>query len=264
MKIPPIGLGTWQLTGAECTKTVMLALQIGYRHIDTAHVYENHHAISKAIKGFDRKQLFITSKLSLDQVDPHDVQRSVHNACNLALKELDTEYLDLYLIHWPDRSLPLLKIFQAIEILVQEKKVRQAGVSNFTLHHIEDLLKGGSKPLFNQVEFHPYLYQKELLHFCRDQGIELVAYRPFGKGQLLNDPVLKEIGQIHRKNTAQIILRWLIEKQIPVIPKASSEKHLRENLDVFDFVLSDQEIQQIKQLHRNKRFCGEEDDEFNY
>src|SRR5689334_11008095 len=138
-KIPLIGLGTWELKGRECSKIVEKAIDLGYRHIDTAHVYENHRAIAKAIKGFDRSHLFLTSKIALDQVNFKNIEGSVEKACDRALKELGVDYLDLYLIHWADHTLALDKIFEGMQSLVKKSKILQAGVSNFTIHHLEDL-----------------------------------------------------------------------------------------------------------------------------
>lgn len=266
MKLPLIGLGTWDLRGNECTEIVQTALDVGYRHIDTAHIYQNHVAIGKAIATFNRSQLFITSKLDPEtQIDRANVAHSVNQACDLALKELNTPYLDLYLIHWPDRSLPLAQMYQAMNHLVEQGKVKRAGVSNFTIHHLEDLRKAGPTPWANQVEFHPYLYQKELLEYCRKHDIELIAYRPFGKGKLLpHEPILKTIGSAHGMSPAQVVLRWLIQKRIPAIPKASSKKHLQENLAAFDFVLSESEMAQLDQLNRGTRFCMPDEPEFLY
>jgi 2,5-diketo-D-gluconate reductase B len=254
-KIPLIGMGTWDLRGAACTKAVSIALELGYRHIDTAHVYENHTAISKALKKTDRSKIFLTSKISLDQIDCHNVASSVEKACDLALHELGVEYLDLYLIHWPDRTFPLTQIFKALEVLIDKEKIYRAGVSNFTIHHLQDLLDDGCKPWANQVEFHPYLYQKELLDYCRLQKIELVAYRPLGKGALFKEMLFKSIGQKHGKTPSQVILRWLVQQEIPVIPKASSREHLAENFAIFDFELAPTEMEQIATLHHGKRFC---------
>lgn len=264
MKLPLLGLGTFDLTGHACTEIVKQALEIGYRHIDTSINYENQEAIKKAIKGFDRKQLFITSKFELDMIDLKKIAASVEETCDLALKQLGTDYIDLYLIHWPHRALPMTEVFKATEKLIKKGKIKKAGVSNFTIHHLENLLNDGCKPAANQVEFHPYLYQKELWDYCKTEGIELIAYRPLGKGIILKDPVLKKIGAAHDKNSAQVVLRWLLQKEIPMIPKASSKKHLTENFEIFDFELSSKEMHQIEKLHQNKRFCDSEDSEFDY
>jgi diketogulonate reductase-like aldo/keto reductase len=264
MKLPLLGLGTYELRGHECTEIVKKALEIGYRHIDTSIDYENQEAIKKAIKGFDRKQLFITSKFELEMIDKKKIPASVEETCDLALKQLGTDYLDLYLIHWPDNEMPMVEVFKAMELLVKKGKIKKAGVSNFTIHHLENLLNDGHKPAANQVEFHPYLYQKELWEYCKSEGIQLIAYRPFGKGAILKDPVLKKIGSVHGKNSGQVILRWFFQKEIPTIPKASSEKHLAENFNIMDFELSQDEMHEIDKLNQNKRFCDTEDSEFDY
>lgn len=181
MDIPSLGLGTYDLRNKQCTKIVQEALKIGYRHIDTADVYDNHKAVGKGIHGFERSELFVTSKFFLDLINPKKVEASVLKTCNKALKELGLEYLDLYLIHWPDRTYPMSEIFKAMEKLVSSGKVRHVGVSNFTIHHLEDLHRDGCRPQANQVEFHPYLFQKSLLEYCHHHKILLIAYRPFGK-----------------------------------------------------------------------------------
>ncbi len=266
MQLPQIGLGTWELRGKECVKAVKLALELGYRHIDTAHVYENHEAIQEVLEGFDRKKLYITSKIAVDvQVDTESPEKSVKKACERALKELGTDYLDLYLIHWPDRNFPLDRVFQTMLDLAEEGKILKAGVSNFNIHHLEDLRKAGAVPFANQVEFHPLLNQKELFDYCQKAQIQLISFRPFGKGKLLKeDKRFDLLGRKYGKTGAQVILRWLIQKGIPVIPKASSEEHLRENLQIFDFALEPEEMAAIESYHQNKRYCMAEEPEYNY
>lgn len=264
MDIPILGLGTYNLRNKQCTKIVQEALNIGYRHIDTAQVYDNHKAVGKGLEGFERSELFITTKFLLDQINPKKVEASVLKACNRALKDLGLDYLDLYLIHWPDRNFPISEIFKAMEVLVSSGKVRHVGVSNFTVHHLEDLQRDGCHPAANQVEFHPYLYQKSVLEHCRRHNIQLIAYRPFGKGKLLEDTLLKELGHKHQRSAAQIILRWLIQHKIPTIPKASSPEHLKENFNVFDFALASDEMKKLDSLHRNLRFCKADDSTFDY
>jgi diketogulonate reductase-like aldo/keto reductase len=198
-------------------------------------------------------------------VDPTGVEKSVRKAYEQTLRELGTEYLDLYLIHAPDRKFPLAAIFQAMQKLCEEGKLVKAGVSNYNIHHLEDLRKAGWIPFANQVEYHPYLNQKELLNYCRDQGIELISFRSFGKGALLSEePLFDQIGTNYHKTGAQVILRWLIQQKIPVIPKASSERHLRDNLTLFDFSLTEAEMVQLGELHKNKRFCHPDHPEHAY
>jgi diketogulonate reductase-like aldo/keto reductase len=262
MELPQIGLGTWELRGRECSEIVKLALEIGYRHLDTAHVYDNHEAIRKAIKHLERSKLYLTSKIAVEsQVDKERVEESVRTACHQALKELGTDYLDLYLIHGPVSGYPLGQIFVAMEQLREEGKIHHAGVSNYGINRMEDLRKTGSIPYANQVEFHPYLFQQELLDYCRSHEIVLISYRPFGKGKLLSDePLFSKIGERYQKSGAQVILRWLIQKGIPVIPKASSEKHLWDNFAIFDFSLSDDEVAEVDALNQNKRYCAAGED----
>ncbi len=258
-EMPLIGLGTYKLNGKECTKVIRQALEMGYQHIDTALSYENHEAIGKALKGFDREKVFITSKFFLDSPDVKEVGRVVKRV----LKELDTDYLDLLLIHWPNRELPLNAILEAI---MAQPQVRHAGVSNYTIHHLQDAYDAGLKVEYNQVEFHPHLYQKKLLDFCKKHGTQLVAYRPFGqlKGPLLEEKVICEIAEAKGKTPSQIILRWIIQKGVHAIPKASSEQHLKENLSVFDFSLSEKESARIDALNQDKRYCATDWAEFDY
>jgi diketogulonate reductase-like aldo/keto reductase len=264
LDIPLLGLGTWELQDKECTDVIKLALELGYRHIDTAHLYKNHSAVGRAIHGFDRSALFITSKFTLDQIDFAHVQSSVEKSCEVALKELGTDYLNLYLIHWPNHELAIDEVFKALEKLVQKGKVLLAGVSNFTIHHLEDLRRDKCHPKVNQVEFHPLLYQKKLWEYCLAHCIQLIAYRPLGKKKLINEALFKEMGHRYEKSPAQIILRWLIQKKIPIIPKASTKRHLQENLEIFDFSLTEEDMDILDHLNKNQRFCGADDPEFNY
>lgn len=266
MELPKIGIGTWELQGDACTQIVQEALAIGYRHIDTAHMYENHSAIAKALQGIERSSVFLTSKIAIeDEVDPKNVEKSVRHACERALKELSTDYLDLYLIHAPNRELPMEEIFGAMDKLSRQGKIGKAGVSNYTIHHLQDLQKAGFTPFANQVEIHPYLAQDELVRYCRARKIEVIAYRPFGKGKLLaEEPLLSKIGAKHGKSGAQVALRWLIQRGLFVIPKGSSGKHLRENFSIFDFALTEEEMHALNQLDRGKRFCRADDQEFLY
>lgn len=264
MKIPLIGLGTWLLKGKECTNIVKEALEIGYRHIDTAHVYENHESIKEAIQGFDREKLFITTKLSLMQIDFKAVKKSVEKACDLARRELGIDYIDLYLIHWPDHLQPQHLVFQEMQRLRQKQKVGLVGVSNFNMHHLQDFAALGLYPSVNQIEFHPYLYQQEMFRFCRNHHIRVMAYRPFGKGALLKDDILSAIGKKYNKSISQVILRWLIQKDIPAIPKASSRQHLKDNLDVFDFSLDKDDVAKVDGLNKNQRFCKPDNEEHIY
>lgn len=272
--IPQVGLGTWELRGKPCTKTVQMALEQGYRHIDTAFAYENHKDIASALKGYPRDQLFITTKLSiglvgeefyLSQVDDDDVASSVEAACDLALQELKLDYLDLLLIHWPYRARPLEQILLAMHKLVAKGKLRFPGVSNYTIHHLQDAYDANLSIPFNQVEFHPYCYQQELLAFCQEHQTRLIAARPLGKGKLMGqEPLFQEIAHAHHKSEAQVILRWIVQKGVPLVVKAASPRHLQENLALFDFTLSEEDMALLDQFDLKKRFYGGSWSEFDY
>lgn len=254
-KIPVLGLGTWQLTGDECINSVLLALQLGYRHIDTAERYGNHEQVRLGIEksGVRRDELFITSKVSHSNLRRADVL----SACDKALKELGTDYLDLYLVHWPNSSIPMEETLEAMSELVDAGKVRDIGVSNFTISHIAEAIRVSPKPVsVNQVEYHAYLNQEDLLAACNRNEIALTAYSPLARGELLTDPVLADIADAHGKSVPQVALRWLTQKGIIVIPKARSKKHLADNLNVFDFELTDEEMARINTIKRNKRLIS--------
>lgn len=255
-KVPLVGLGTWELSGASCVSTVKIALDLGYRHIDTALIYDNHQDIAKAIAGFNREELFITSKFLLDQ--------NAKESCDRTLQELSLNYLDLFLIHWPDREKPINQFLREMQKLKSKGDIHHIGVSNFTIHHLQDALDQGIQIDYNQVEFHPYLYQKELWEFCQNHQIGLIAYRPLGKGELIREKTFEEIGNKYQKTPAQIILKWLVQKNISVVVKGSSKKHLEENLHIFDFCLQLEDMTKIDKLHRNKRFCKTDYSDFDY
>jgi diketogulonate reductase-like aldo/keto reductase len=256
-KIPAIGLGTWELRKEKCYAMVRKALDIGCRHIDTAFNYDNQTIIGEAIRGFARDELFLTSKVLLSQGD-------IEVICELCLKELAVDYLDCYLIHWPDRTKPMWHIVEQMEHLKRQGKILQYGVSNFTIAHLKDMQKLGATIFCNQVEFHPYLYQKELWDFCKEQKIELVAYRPLGKGALLEDPIVCQIGKKYQKTSAQILLRWVYQKGIPFVVKTSSEYRLQENFSILDFSLDDADVAALDALNSGKRFCNQSWSDFGY
>jgi diketogulonate reductase-like aldo/keto reductase len=261
--LPLIGLGTWDLRGQECISAVREALEIGYRHIDTASIYENHAAVSEGIGKFPREKLFITTKITLEDIDWRHIPDSVEKACDKALEELKTDYIDLYLLHWPDHHKPMHELVAAIHKLKEKGKIKNGGVSNCTVHHLSDLLAHHVPVAANQVEFHPYLYQRDLHAFCIKHAIQLIAYRSLGKGELVKEPLCREIGQRHNKTPSQIILRWVTQKGIPIIPKARSRAHLLENL-ALDFTLTPDEVEQIDSLDRGTRFCMTDHPEFKY
>jgi len=259
MKIPLLGLGTWDLLGSKCKKTTRLALEIGYRHIDTASIYENEMEVAEGIEGFPREELFLTTKLWNDIDRPEKVEK----ACDLSLQRLRTSYVDLYLLHWPNKE-TFIDLLGAMEQLKRKGKVKEIGISNAAIHHLEDSLRAKIPVAMNQVEFHPFLYQKELLDFCIGHKIGITAYCPLARTAVFKNKVLQEVGKKHEKTAGQAALRWLYQKGIVVIPKASSKKHLSENYEIFDFNLSDEEMAAIDALNENRRIIAPKRNEFSY
>jgi diketogulonate reductase-like aldo/keto reductase len=246
-EIPVLGLGTWQLTGETCVKIVKKALELGYRHIDTAEIYGNQREIGEAIKGFPREELFITSKVWTNHLRYEDVIR----ACEQTLEDLKTDYVDLYLIHWPSEEVPVRETLEAMRELKRGGMIKSVGVSNFEVKHLKEALRVAKDLIVNnQIEFHPYLYPKEVLEFCQREGIVVTAYSPLARKKVLEDPIIREIAKKRGRTPAQVCLRWALQKKVVVIPKAGSVEHLRENLQVFDWELSDEDVEKIDSLNR--------------
>ena len=249
-EIPQLGLGTWQLRGEECIRAVRAAIESGYRHIDTANAYGNHHEIARAIResGIGREHLHITSKAWYEHLS-YDLLIA---ECEQALREL--KYIDLYLIHWPNRAVSMRETFQAMKALLNEGKIRMVGVSNYTKAHLEEALSVSEVPIVtNQVEFHPYLNQSSLLAYCRDRDVVLTAYTPLARGRILEDTVLRRIADARSRTPAQIVLRWLVQKDIIVIPRSKNPTRIRENADIFDFRLSSEEMEAINRRNEDLR-----------
>jgi diketogulonate reductase-like aldo/keto reductase len=254
-KMPLVGLGTWKLSGKECEEAVLAALKAGYRHIDTATYYKNEESIGKAIKksGIPRKDIFITTKLwETDHGDPEA-------ALDASLAKLGLDYVDLYLIHSP--SPERLETWKTFEKLQKKGKCKSIGVSNFTIKHLQQLLKSAKVvPAVNQVEFNPFLYQKDLLDFCRKNNIVLEAYCPIARGSKFSNKIIDELTKIYGKTQAQIMLRWAVQKQIVVIPKSSDSKRQKENIDIFNFEIRSNDVKKLDNLNENFRLCWDPTD----
>lgn len=266
VKMPGFGLGVFKVEeGQELVAAVKAAIRHGYRSIDTAAVYQNEAGVGTAIREaieeslVKREELFVTSKLwNADQ--GYD---SALAAFEASMDKLGLEYLDLYLIHWPVKG-KYKESWRALETLYREGRVKAIGVSNFQIHHLQDVMEGAEiKPMVNQVEFHPRLTQKELLQFCREQGIQLEAWSPLMQGELLNDPVLQEIGAKYGKTVAQVILRWDLQHGVITIPKSTKEARIIENASIYDFSLSEEDMNRIDALNENRR-VGPDPDNFNF
>lgn len=258
--IPIVGLGTWELIGETCTNLVKLALDVGYRHIDTAQQYDNQECIKKGIEGFPREDLFIASKLQWDFLEPQLVEEN----CDRALKELGCEYLDLFNIHWPNKEKPLSKVVEKLLELKEKGKIKNVGTCNFTVHHLQDLLDDGLHVCQNQVEFHPYLCQNNLLEFCTKNEIAVTGYCPLAHGEVFTDPKLKRLSEKYNKPLSQICLRWLVQRGVIVIPKGDNKEQLQQNLQLFDFELSEEDVINIQSYNRGHRIVAPPIHEFDY
>ncbi len=262
--MPRLGLGTWQgrpEDGPHVEAAVRTALAIGYRCIDTAAGYANEQGVGRAVRasGIPRDQIFVTSKIA-----NHD-QRSGNprRAFDASLKALGLDYVDLYLVHWPVKG-RYKETWKALEDAYTEKKVRAIGVSNFQIHHLEDLLKDARVvPAVNQFELHPRLTQKPLRAFCVSHGIQVEAWSPLMLGRLLDDPVVTAIARVHQRTPAQVILRWDLQHGFVTIPKSADPKRIAENAGLFGFELLSEEMEKLDGLNKNER-SGADPDHFTF
>ena len=255
VSIPAVGFGTWQTPdGCMAVSAVKTALCGGYSHIDTAAVYGNEESVGRGVRESqaDRSDLFVTGKL-------WNTERGYDKtiaAFEKTLQDLDTDYLDLYLIHWPaaPHQYPNWReinseTWRALETLYDQGKVRAIGVSNFGVSHLEALLEDCRiSPMVNQIEVHPGQNQTEIVEFCRDHDILVEAWSPLGTGRMLANPVLNEIGTAHDKSAAQVCIRWLLQRGILPLPKSVTPHRIAENIDVFDFELTDEDMNRINEI----------------
>lgn len=265
--MPKVGLGTFRVeNNDDCTKAVKYAIENGYRSIDTAKVYGNEEKVGQGIKeglesaGLKREDLFITSKLWLEDYGRENVEQAYENS----LKRLDLDYLDLYLMHWPGMNEALMiDTWQGMEDLYKQERVKNIGVSNFNVDHFEALLAQVSiKPVINQVEFHPYLTQKELRQYLDVQNIVMESWSPLMNAQILDDEIVNQVAQEVGQTPAQVIIRWNYQHQVVTIPKSVTPHRIDENLNILDFELNDDQMKKLDDLNQNKRI-GPDPSEFN-
>ena len=260
VEIPWVGFGTYKIPpGTETSRSVRLALEAGYRSIDTASFYQNEADVGRAVResGLPREELFITTKLWNDE---HGYEQAL-KAFEASRRRLGLERIDLYLIHWPVRG-RYRETWKAMEKLHRDGAVRAIGVSNFLVHHLEDLLQGAEvRPALNQVEFHPFLYAAELLQYCEREAIQLEAWSPLTRGRYLDTPVLVEIARAHARSPAQVLLRWALQHRVVTLPKATQQGHILENAAIFDFALGADEMARIDALNSGMRI-GPHPDQF--
>jgi diketogulonate reductase-like aldo/keto reductase len=261
IEMPRLGLGVWRVEDNDATNSVKWAIENGYQLIDTAAVYKNERGVGEGIRQSNtkREDLFITTKLwNADQ--GYD---SAHQAFNDSLERLGLDYVDLYLIHWPVEG-KFNDSWKAMEEIYESGREKAIGVSNFHQHHIEELMKTAKiKPMVDQIELHPTLTQVELRDFLAKEGIAVEAWSPLGQGKILQNPTLVEIAEKHDKSAAQVIIRWHLQSDSIVIPKSVHEERIKENFDVFNFELNDDEMKRIDALNINERL-GADPDNFDF
>jgi len=251
-KIQSIGLGTWQLT-ENCAESVENGLELGYVYVDTAQAYGNEAEVGEGIQNadIDRDDIWLTTKVWRDNLNKEDLKQSVEDS----LEKLNTDYVDLLLIHWPFQEMDLEEVLKEMDELVEEGKARNIGISNFTAEQTLKAQKLSEHDLLtNQVEYHPFLNQDEVKEECRNQDMMLTAYSPLARGDVIGNETLQEIGEKYNKSEVQVALRWLIQQEnVCAIPKATSEDHQKANLDIFDFELTDSEMDEISGLAKEDR-----------
>lgn len=262
VEMPVLGLGVYKMTDPDETfQAISTALNIGYRHIDTASLYGNEEQVGEAIRNssIPREDIFVTTKVwNTDQGYDETLR-----AFEVSLKKLNMDYIDLYLTHWPVEE-KFEETYRAIERLYEEKLIRVPGVSNHHEHHLDRLLaKANVAPMVNQVEIHPYLSQVPLKKYCAQHNIAVTAWSPLGRGQILENSSIIEIANAYGKTAAQIILRWHLQNDTIIIPKSVTPSRIKENADVFDFTLSQEHMLAIDNLNENKRI-GQNPDNFHF
>ena len=249
-RIPIIGLGTWQLAGDTALRMVREALRLGYRHLDTAAMYGNEAEVGEGIRasGVPRDEVFLTTKVWLDNLGAKDYRRSVE----ASLQKLRLPYVDLILIHWPNANIPLAETIAAMVKVKRDGLAKHIGVSNFTVALVEEAAAISSELVTNQIELHPYLDAGKVITACRKHGLSVTAYCPIARGNAVADKLMARIGKAHGKTAAQVCLRYLVQQGIIVIPRTSKSERLKENFAIFDFALSDGEMAEIRELAQPK------------
>ncbi|GAA0702148.1 aldo/keto reductase [Paraclostridium ghonii] len=247
IKIPLLGFGTYKSGSDEDTsKSVKNALKLGYRMIDTASFYGNEVGIGKGIKEskVDREEIFLVTKLWNED---HGYENTIE-AFNKSLRNLNVDYIDLYLIHWPNKL--NAETWRAFEDLHEMGKVKAIGVCNFKVNHLEELKKSGNiMPMVNQVEMHPFSIKNEILNYCKESNIKVIAWSPISRGRIFSNDLMISLSEKYNKTIAQIALRWHIQRGVIPIPKSSNEDRIKENIDIFDFEISSEDMKYIDLLN---------------
>lgn len=248
-RIPTIGLGTWQLRGRACAQIVEAALRLGYRHIDTAEMYGNEEAVGDGVRasGIPRNEVFVTTKVWPDHLAPEDLARAVRDS----LARLRLGHVDLLLIHWPNPRIPLPGTIAALCRMREEGFAANVGVSNFTVDLVDQAVRLATVPLVNnQIDWSPYVDASKVVAACRRHGLSVTAYSPIARGRAAEDAILARIGRRHGKTAGQVCLRFLVQEGAIVIPRTARRERLQENVDIFDFGLGAEELEEIRGLGR--------------
>ncbi|MEK5330482.1 aldo/keto reductase [Lysinibacillus sp. FSL W8-0992] len=267
LEMPLVGYGVFRVPdGDDLAEAVKTAIAKGYRSIDTAQVYRNEESVGRGIRVaideglVSRDELFVTSKVWNDGLSYEETLA----AYDSSLEKLGLDYLDLYLIHWPGLDTNYIEAYKALEKIYQDGRVRSIGVSNFHVHHLELLLKETTViPVINQIEFHPHLTQEEVRHYCKEHGIQVEAWSPLMNGSLLEEELIQQLASKYSKTPAQIVLRYDVQHDIVTIPKTMTPARMTENLHVFDFALTDEEMAQLDAMNDGLR-CGPDPEKFNF
>ncbi|MBD3238586.1 MAG: aldo/keto reductase [Candidatus Moranbacteria bacterium] len=261
-KIPILGFGTWQLTEETCIEAVKIALEKGYRHIDTAEMYQNQKEVARGIQdsGIKRQNIFLTSKVWFSNLTKQDLRIALEKT----LRELNTDYLDLYLIHWPNRKVDMSETLKAMDQAKNQGLIKSIGVSNFTINHLKDVLKAGVEISVNQVEFHPSLYQRALKKFMDEHGMLLTAYSPTAQGEDFGIDLIQDLAKKYRKTNSQIVLNWILSKDAVAIPRSKNPEHIEENLKALEFEMQESDLKKIDGLNLNNRLIQPDFADFDY
>lgn len=248
-ELPQLGFGTWNIEGETVENAVRAALDAGYTHVDTAEGYHNEAAIGRALSDYDRDDYFLTSKVLPSNL----AYESVIEACEASLDRLGVDALDLYLIHWPNPAISVRETLSAMKALHDRGLVRNVGVSNFSAYQLSCAQHVSNVPIaVNQIEFHPYFQRPDLVEYCRDTDTVLEAAAPLARTEVFDDPVVQDLAETYDKSPAQIVLKWAVEQDVVVLPKSSSPKHVRQNLDLFDWDLAAEDRDRLDALERDQ------------
>lgn len=244
--IPALGYGTWDIRGDVALKMVDAALEAGYRHIDTAQYYDNEKEVGQAVRQsrIAREEIFLTTKVRQDNLSREDLLTTTQQS----LEDLGLDYVDLLLIHWPNRNIPLAESLESLQKAQENGWAKHIGVSNFPIALLQQTLDAGIKVFTNQVEYHPFLDQTKLLDFMGQNNIKLTAYSPIAQGKVIGNPTIKALGEKYNKHETQITLRWLMQQGCLAIPRTSKVRNMKANMDIFDFELNKAEMATISAL----------------